>query len=84
MGREVETMMDEQPKEANIPQMWKMAVLMKMCPKEIKKMIEYSWDAIGEKYIVMREKVMTWAGGEAEEAGPVPMEVGWLEDEGWG
>ena len=40
-------MMDEQPKETNIPQLWRMAALMKMCPKEIKKMLEYNWDAIG-------------------------------------
>ena len=36
MRREVEQMMDEQPNETNIPQMWKMAALMKMCPKEFK------------------------------------------------
>ena len=32
MGREVKNMMDEQPKETNIPEMWKMAALMEMCP----------------------------------------------------
>ena len=76
-------MMDEQPKETHIPELWRMAALMKMCPKEIEKMIEYSWDAMGEKYIVMRDKVMTWVVDKAEEmGGPVSMEVDWLEEQG--
>ena len=52
-------MMDEQPKEANMPQMWNMAALMEMCPKEIKNTVE--------KYVAMRENVMTWAVNKAEE-----------------
>ena len=32
----------------------------------------------------MRGKVMPWAVVKAEEVGPVPMEGGWLEDEGGG
>ena len=35
--RKLNKMMDEQQKKTNIPQMWKMAALMKMCPKETKK-----------------------------------------------
>ena len=57
---------------------------MKMCPKEIKQMIDLSWDTIQEKYSVMREKVVTWATNAAEKAGgPVAMDVGEVEQEGW-
>jgi hypothetical protein len=81
-------MMKEQPTGTSIPDLWKMAALMKMCPKEIKKMIDLSWDAIDEKYTVMRDKVMTWAMNKAEEmGGPVPMDVGGVDgewdDDGW-
>ena len=48
-------------------------------------MTEFSWDTMEEKYSKMREKVMTWAVNKAEDTGgPVPMEVGWLEEEGDG
>ncbi len=51
-----------------------------------------NWDAIDEKYDVMRDKVMTWAINKAEDGGgPVPMDVGgiaaqssWGGEEGWG
>ena len=59
-----------------------MAALMKMCPKEMKKMIHSSWDSIKEQYHVMRENVMTWATNKTEEIGPVKMEVDWLEEKG--
>ena len=68
-------MVDELPDEINISQMWKMAALMKMCPKGIKKMVEYKEDGIGKKYIAMREKVMPWSVIKAKEGGPVPIKV---------
>ena len=50
--------MKDQLAGTNIPELWKMAALMKMCPKEIKHNIELGWDKIDEKYSVMREKVV--------------------------
>ena len=52
----------------NIPELWSMAALMKMCPMEINHNIELSWDTIDEKYTVRREKVVMWAT-HAEEKG---------------
>ena len=70
--------------DTKIPDLWRMAALMKMCPKEIRKMIDLSWDSIDEKYNVMRDKVMTWAVNKAEEGGPVPMDAGdVVPEEGW-
>jgi hypothetical protein len=57
--------------------------------RKIERMIVFRWDAMGEKYIVIRDKVMTWAVNKADEmGGPVPMDVGGVMDEwegeGWG
>ena len=82
-------MMKDQPAGTQIPELWKMAALMRMCPKEIKHNIELSWDAIDEKYSVMREKVVMWATNAAEKAGgAVAMDVGGVnagygEEEAW-
>jgi len=73
-------MMRDQPGGTSIPELWRMAALMKMCPKEIKHNIELSWDTIDEKYSVMREKVIMWATNAAEKMGePVAMDVGCVE-----
>jgi len=74
-------MMKDQPGGTCIPELWRMAALMKMCPKEIKHNIEISWDTIDEKYSVMREKVVMWATNAAEKAGgAVHMDVSGVED----
>ena len=76
-------MMKDQPCGTNIPELWRMAALMKMCPKEIKHNIELSWDTIDEKYSVTREKVVMWATNAAEkEGGAVAMDVGIVEGGG--
>ena len=75
--------MMDQPGGTNIPEQWRMAALMKMCPKEIKHNMEVSWDTIDEKYYVMREKVVMWATNAAEmEGGAVLMDVGIVEGVG--
>ena len=35
-------------KPANIPELWKMAAILKLCPKEIQDMVELRWDEVGE------------------------------------
>ena len=44
-------MMKDQPGGTNIPELWRMAALMKTCPKEVKHNIELSWYTIDEKEI---------------------------------
>ena len=76
-------MMKDQPGGTNIPELWRMTALMKMCPNEIKDNIELSWDTIDEKYSMMREKVVMWATNAAEKAGgAVAMDVGTVEKGG--
>ena len=75
--------MKDQPGGTNIPELWRMAALMKMCPKEVKHNIELSWDTIDEKYSVMREQAVMWATNAAEkEGGAVLMDVGIVEGGG--
>ena len=60
-----------------------MAALMKICPKDFLRLIEFSWGTMEEKYSKMKEQVMTWAVNKAEDTGvPVSMEVDWLEEQG--
>ena len=73
-------MTKDQPSGTDIPELWRMAALMKMCPKEILCNIELSWDTNDEKYSVMREKEVMWVTNAAEkEGGAVLMDVGIVE-----
>ena len=41
------------------------------------------WDEIGEEYQKLKDRVIGWASTKAEKrGGPVPMEVGGIEDHG--
>jgi hypothetical protein len=69
-------MENEQAKDIKIPDMWKMAAMLKLCPKEIQDMVELRWDEIGEEYERLKDRVIGWATTKAEKrCGPVPMEV---------
>ena len=71
----------EQEKDIKIPKIWKMAAMLKLCPKEIADMVELRWDEIGEEYERLRDRVVGWATTKAEKrGGPVPMEVGEIAD----
>ena len=70
----------EQEKDIKIPMVWKMAAMLKICPKEIADMVELRWDEIGEEYEKLKDRVIGWATTKAEKkGGPVPMEVGEIE-----
>ena len=71
----------EQEKDIKIPMVWKMAAMLKLCPKEIADMVELRWDEIGEEYERLKDRVIGWATTKAEKkSGPVPMEVGEIAD----
>ena len=77
----------EQPKgrdgrEANIPELWKMAAMLKLCPKEIQEMVELRWDEVGEKYETLKDRVIGWATTRTEKkGGAVPMDLDAVEEE---
>ena len=73
----------EQEKDIKIPMVWKMAAMLKICPKEIVDMVELRWDEIGEEYEKLKDRVIGWATTKAEKkGGPVPMEVDEVADYG--
>ena len=62
--------------DVRIPDLWKMAALHALCPKEIKELLDLQWDEIGEDYQKMKGKVVAWATNRAEKKnGPVLMEI---------
>jgi len=88
VGGKWKAMLVEQPAGTKMPEVWRMAALMKMCPKEIKSMIDINWDTIQERYEVMREKVVVWATNALEkQGGAVPMDTGGVDGDwdggGW-
>ena len=44
---EREQLKGEDGKPANIPGLWKMSAMLKLCPKEIQDMVELRWDEVG-------------------------------------
>lgn len=60
-----------------IPDRWKMAAMMEILPKELVDQVYVHIDHIGEKYDVLRDKVLTWVTNKVEVAKShiVPMEV---------
>ena len=69
--------------DVKIPDLWKMAAMNMLCPKEIQDVLEIQWDEIGEDYAEMRAKVMAWATNRAEKkGGVVPMEIGMVDKRG--
>ena len=82
----------EQAKDIKLPATWKMAAMLKLCPKEIADMVDLRWDEIGEEYGKLKDRVIGWATTKAEKkGGPTPMEIDGVdgkeredEEEWWG
>jgi hypothetical protein len=78
---EREQPMGRNGKEANIPELWKMAAMLKLCPKEIQDMVELRWDEVGEKYETLKDRVVGWATTRTEKkGGPVAIDVDEVEE----
>ena len=70
-------MMAEHPAGTKIPESWRMAALMHLCPKEIVDALDTRWDEIGENYEALKQKVVAWASNKMEKTnGAVPMDIG--------
>ena len=80
-------MLKDQPPDTKIPTLWKMAALLKLCPKELQDQVDLIWDEIGEKYEVLKEKIIGWSKSRAEKkGGAVPMDIDAADEdnEDWG
>ena len=74
-------MLKDQPADTKIPPLWKMAALLKLCPKEVQDQVDMVWDDIGERYEVLKEKVIGWSKSRAEKkGGSVPMYIDGAEE----
>jgi len=72
--------------KVKIPELWKMSALMEMIPKDLKEHMLLKMDEVGDKYEVLREKIIVYANNKVEtgrKAGPVPMEVDEVLQESW-
>ena len=59
-------MIRDQPDGTNIPDLWKMSGIIKLCPKEIQNMVDLRWGEIGAEYRVLKHRVIGWANTKAE------------------
>ena len=78
--KEWKTMYRDQPEGTKIPDIWKMAAVLRLCPKEITDNIESRWDEVGERYEVLKEKIVALTNGKLDRqgerrGGPVAMDV---------
>ena len=54
-------------KDPNVPDLWKMAAFLELCPNDIKDQVFLRIDEINEKFAVLREKVLGWTAKKVEQ-----------------
>ena len=70
-------------KDPSVPELWKMAAFLELCPKDIRDQVFLRIDEIKENYAVLREKVLGWVANRVEQeisSGTAPMEIGEVHD----
>ena len=70
--------------EAKIPDLWTMAALLRICPGDVKEQMQMRLDEIGEKYDILKEKILGWTANrvetEGDDGGARPMDIGKVEE----
>ena len=70
-------------KDPSVPELWKMAAFLELCPNDIKDQVFLQIDEINENYAVLREKVLGWTANKVEQeksSGRAPMDIGEVDD----
>ena len=70
-------------KDPSVPELWKMAAFLKLCPNNIQYQVFLQIDEIKENYAVLREKVLGWVTNRVEQeisSGTAPMDIGEVHD----
>ena len=70
-------------KDPSVPELWKMAAFLELCPNDIKVQVFLQIDEINENYAVLREKVLGWTANKVEQekpSGRAPMDIGEVDD----
>ena len=69
-------------RQNRVPDLWRMAALMELCPDEVQEQIYLHMEGIGENYEWMRQKIVTMATSKVERGGPVA-QYPWTLQKGW-
>ena len=94
VGREVESDDVRARRDAKIPDLWRMAALLEVCPQDVKEQMLMRLDEIDENYENVMARVISYTTNKAEQArgcqreATVPMELEYvigseLYDEDW-
>ena len=70
-------------KDPNVPDLWKKAAFLELCPNDFKDQVFLRIDEIKENYAVLREKVIGWTANKVEQensSGRAPMDMGEVDD----
>ncbi len=60
----------------DLPQLWKIAGFIELCPPEVQDMIYQTVDEVNENYEKAKQRVVSWAANKAAANGPTPMDIG--------
>ena len=70
-------------KDPSVPELWKMAAFLELCPNDIKDQVFLQIDEINENYAVLREEVLGWTANKVEQeksSGRAHMDIGEVDD----
>ena len=59
--------MRKEMKDPSVPEIWKMAAFLELCPNDIRDQVFLQIDEIKENYAVLREKVLGWVANRVEQ-----------------
>ena len=76
-------MMSELGEGAKIPDLWRMSALLEICPKDVKEQMLLRLDEVGENYVNLKVKVISYTSNKAEQSRgqketAVPMELNYV------
>ena len=76
-------MEDSHPDGRRLPEIWMIAAMLEVCPRDVRDAAYQCVDEVGEDYIRLRHKIIMWTSNRVAAAtrdGPVPMEIGGVTD----
>ncbi len=59
-----------------LPQLWKIAAFIELCPPEVQDMIYQTAAEVNENYEKVKQRVASWAANKSAANGPTPMDIG--------
>ena len=59
-------MMTELGADMKVPDLWRMAALLEICPKDVREQMHMRLDEVGESYDRLKEKILGWTANRVE------------------